>query len=157
MLLHHQRVWEITLKKQNIGQIHSHTPLWLNSHMPELYSIPDSTVWDLHGIIYLHQVLSTSGPKTFQTLKEEFMLPNHLLFIYLQLHHAIRAQLVNLEVTIDPPPVLNIIMGEDPSKLISNVYSILRLQKTITVAQTAKNAWEQDVGPINDTDWDEIL
>lgn len=73
------------------------------------------------------------------------MLLSHLLFRYLQLCHAIRAQFVNLKVTIDPPPVLNIIMGEDPTKLISNLYSILRLQRTLAVTQVAKN----DVGSIN--------
>lgn len=138
MLLHHQRVWEITLKKQNICQVHSHTPLWLNSHLPELYTIPDPAIWASYGILYLNQVLTTSGPKTFQALKDEFSLPSHLLFRYLQLRHAVRTPLTNLAVTLDTPPVLNIIVGTEHCKLISNLYYTLRLQRTIAVTQTAK-------------------
>lgn len=66
--------------------------------------------------------MSESEPKTFQTLKEEFSIPNHLLFRYLQLRHAVRMQF-----TLDIPPVLNIILGADPTKLISNLYDLLRL------------------------------
>lgn len=65
-------------------QIHSHTPLWFNTHLPELLSIPDPAVWIRHGILYLHQVMSTTGLKIFQTLKDEYSLPDCLLFRYLQ-------------------------------------------------------------------------
>lgn len=157
MLLHHQRVWEIALKKQNTGKIHSHTPLWLNNHLPEIESIPDSIIWATYGIIYLHQVLSNSGLKPFQTLKEEYTLPKHLVFKYLQLRHAIRTQLQSLEIVTDSPPAMGIIMGEDPSKLISNLYFAFRHQRSITIAQKAKAVWEQNTGPIKEADWDEIL
>lgn len=157
MLLHHKRVWEIALKKQSIGRVYSHTPLWLNSHMPELELIPDSTIWALHGIIFLHQILSSFGLKPFQTLKEEYKLPNHLTFKYLQLRHAIRSQLPNMEIEMEPPLVLNIVIGEEPSELILNFYSTLRLKRTIAITQKAKIAWEQEVGPIDDADWYEIL
>lgn len=105
-----------------MGQIHSHTLLRLNSHMSELYTIPDPVIWASYGVLYLHQVLTASGPKTFQSLKEEFSLPSHLLFEYLQLCHAVQTQRTNLAVTLDTPPVLNIILGKEPSKLISNLY-----------------------------------
>lgn len=157
MLLHHQRAWEIALKKHNSGIIHSHTPLWHNNHLHEMESIPDSTVWASHGIIYLHQVVSNARLKPFHTFKEEYTLPNSLTFKYLQLRHAIRTQLPSLEVVADSPPVLSVIMGEDPTKLRSNLYYALRKQRSTTIAQKAKIKWEQDKGQIEDEDWDEIL
>lgn len=95
MLLHHQQVWGITLKRHDIVQFHSHTPLWLNGHMPELRTI--------YGVIYLYQVMTASEPKTFQSLKDVFSLANHLLFRYLQLHHALRTQFTKLVASLDTP------------------------------------------------------
>lgn len=95
MLSHHQKNWVITLHKLKLGHIHSHTPLWKNSHMLELQQIPDPTIWASYGILYLHQVMTTTGPISFRTLKEEYSLPHHLLFRYLQLCHALRSQFNN--------------------------------------------------------------
>lgn len=85
MLSHHQRIRELTLRKLNILETYSHIPLWFNSRMPKLLTFPDPVIWANNGILYLHQVMTPSGPKTFQTLKEEFSFPNHLFFRYLQL------------------------------------------------------------------------
>ena len=147
MLLHHQRIWEITLKKQNTGKIHTHTPLWFNKHLPESESFSDSTVWATHGIIYLHQVLSNSRIKQFQVLKEEYKLPDQIAFKYLQLRHALKTQLPNMVVS-DSPPVLDVIMGEEPSKLISTLYLKIRNRSSNAIAQKAKMEWEKDIGPM---------
>lgn len=116
MLTHHQKIWDIELKKQNRTHIHSYTSLWYNSRLPELCTKPDPKLWAAYGIlIYLSQVLMETGPKNFQTLKEEFSLPNHLLFQYLQLRHAVRAQSADIAIALDTPPVLNVILGADPT------------------------------------------
>lgn len=105
MLAHHQKIWDIALKKQNMNQFHSHTPLWHNTHMPELDTAPDPTIWALYGVIYLSQVMTDTGPKTFQALKGELALPNYLLFRYLQLRHALQAQFTNHATILNTPPV----------------------------------------------------
>lgn len=120
-------------------------------------TVPEPQLWTAYGILYLSQVLTETGPKTFQTLKEEFSLPNHLLLWYLQLRHTVRAQFANITVTLDTPPVLDILFGPDLTKLISNLYYTIRLYRVHKVSQTAKIAWEQDIGPIDNSDWDEIL
>lgn len=74
--------------------------------MPELSMVPDPALWALYGIMYL------SGPKTFQALKEEFSLPNHLLFRYLQLRHAVQAQFTNRAITLDTPLSLTPFWGQ---------------------------------------------
>lgn len=157
MLSHHHHIWELALKKINIGQLHSHTPLLFNNHMPELLTIPDPILLAAYGIVYLYQVMTTSGPKTFQTLKDKFSLPNHLLFRYLQLRHALQTQFRNLNVSLVTHPVLDIILGTEPSKLISNLYSTIHLPTVTALAYKAKTAQELDIGAIEDKDWGEIL
>lgn len=157
MLLHHQRIWEITLKKQNIGKIHTHTPLWFNKHLPELEYLSDSIVWATYGIINIHQVLSDARLKQFQVLKEEYTLPNQMAFKYLQLRHALKTQIPNMEVVSDSPPVLDVILGEEPSKLILTLYLQIRNSRSNATAQKAKMEWEKDIGPIGEEDWDEIM
>lgn len=103
MLMHHQRVRWLTLKRHNIGQIHSHTLLWLNGHMPKLRTIPEPTICATYDVIYLPQVMTTSGPKMFQSLKDEFSIPNHLLFRYLQLCHALQTHFTGLSASLDTP------------------------------------------------------
>lgn len=157
MLTHHQKIWGAALKRLKLGHIHSHTPLWLNNHLPELKNLPDPHIWARYGIIYLHQVLTDTRLKTFQSLKDEYSIPHHLLFKYLQLRHALRFQLRNVANAITHPQVLEIIMGPEPQKLISNLYYTIRLPRVATVIQKAKSGWEKDVGDISDSDWDEIL
>lgn len=99
MLSHHQRIWDIALK-QNRSHIHSHTPLWFND-LPELSTVPDPQLWAAYGILYLSQVLTETGPKNFQSLKEEFSLPNHLLFRYLQLRHAVRVHTTSTTIALE--------------------------------------------------------
>lgn len=143
MLKHHQKVLD--------------TPLWFNDHLPELSTVPDPQLWAAYGIIYLSHVLTGTGPISFQSLKERFSLPNQLLFRYLQLRHAHRAQMASTTIGLETPPVLDILLRVDPTKLISNLYYVLRLHRSHKVSQLAKEKWEQDKGPIENPDWVEIL
>lgn len=101
--------------------------------------------------------MTTTGPKMFQSLKEDFFIPHHLVFRYLQLRHVLWSQFRNTTVTLDQPKTLVIVLGTEPKKLISNLYSIIRLKRVMTIIQKAKKGWEKDVGDISDSDWDEIL
>lgn len=42
-----------------------------------------------------------------------------------------------MDIEMEPPPVLNIVIDEQPSKLILNLYSTLRLKRTIVITQKA--------------------
>lgn len=140
-----------------MGHIHSHTPLWVNNHLAELKQIPDPAIWANYGIIYLHQVMTNSRPKTFQSLKEDYSIPHQLMFRYLQLRHALRSQVRDESCNLDCPQILYIIMGSESQKLISNLYYSIRLPRINEVVQKAKIRWERDVGAVSDSDWEELL
>lgn len=144
-------------KKAQIWACTLSFPLWFNNHLLEFRNVPDPNIWAKHRIIYLHQVMTNERPKSFQTLKEEYSIPQHMVFIYLQLCHALRAQFRDNATTLEHPQVLDVIMGPEPQKLISNLYYTIRLPRITTVIQKAKIEWEKDVGDISNTDWDEIL
>lgn len=114
--------------------------------MPELKNVPDPAIWAKYGIIFLHQVMTDARPKSFQSLKEEYSVPHHMLFRYLQLRHALCSQLRNNTSTIAHPQVLDIIMGSEPQKLILNLYYIIRIPRITAVVQKAKAGWEKDGG-----------
>ena len=137
--------------------MHSHTPLWNNSFMPELSTIPDPGVWASYGILFLSQVMSGTGHKSYNRLREEFSLPHQLHYRYLQLRHALRAQMGPDSVEVSSPQVLDVIFGKDSAKLTSNCYYVIRRRRTSKIMQVAKWKWERDLGPIEDTEWEEIL
>lgn len=72
--------------------VHSDTPLWHNPQLRELLSIPGTSIWASKGILYLHQVITPLGVRSFQTLQGEFDLPSYMIFRYAQMHHALQAQ-----------------------------------------------------------------
>ena len=146
MLSHHQKVWDIALKKQGRNHLHSHTPLWNNSFMPELSTILDPGVWASYGILFLSQVMSGTGPKSYNRLREEFSLPPQLHFRYLQLRHALRAQMGSDGIEVSSPQVLDVIFGKDSAKLTSNCYYVIRRRRTNKIMQVAKLKWERDLG-----------
>lgn len=71
---------------------HTHIPLWHNPQLQEISYILDIDLWASTGVIYLHQVLTPTGMRPFQSLKEEFEIPSYVLFRYLQLRHALQTQ-----------------------------------------------------------------
>lgn len=64
---------------------HTHTPLWDNSQLPELHTVPDQNLWTAKGILFLSHVLGNGIVRSFQAIKDEFGLSNRMLFHYLQL------------------------------------------------------------------------
>lgn len=157
MLHQHKRIWEIALNLTGADFYHSHTPLWHNRQLQELLHIPAATLWATKGITYLFQVLTPLGVRHFQALREEFDLPAHMLFNYMQLRHALRAQFTDGFPNTQTLPIVEVITGEEPAKLISNLYNIIRARSIARIIDRAKNRWEEDIGPIEDSDWEEAL
>lgn len=83
-----------------------HIPLRHHLQLSELTSIPSIDLWASKGVLNLYQVLTSTGPRTFQTLKEKFDLPNHKLF-----HHA---QFPDTVPTLQSIPLVDIITGTEP-------------------------------------------
>lgn len=80
-----------------------------------------------------------------------------MFFRYLQIRHALRAQFANGFPNPQTLPIVDVITGADPSKLISTLYNILRTRSVSRIIDMARTRWEDDVGPIEAWDWDEIL
>lgn len=77
---HHRWVWLSVMSKTNSPMFYSNTHLWYNKMLPELLQLPDPSMWSSGGIFMLSHVLSCGKLKTFEQLKFEFSLPNHMLF-----------------------------------------------------------------------------
>lgn len=111
---------------------HSHTPLWDNPHMLKLVSIPDHGIWGNKGVIYLSQVVANGTVKSFQTLKDNFALPNHMLFRYLQLQHALNSQFGDSIPAFKILLLVDIVLGRDPKRLLSQIYTYLMMLTATT-------------------------
>lgn len=74
-----------------------------------------------------------------------------MLFRYLQIRHAFRAQFPQL----DNNPLMEVIRSSDPKKLISVFYSMLLLPPSSTSAYELKARWEVDVGATEDKEWND--
>lgn len=126
--------------------------------MKELMRLPGMSTWAAKGIMFLFQVIiPPQGVISFQSLREEFELPPHMLFSYMQLRHALYTQFDDGFPNTQMLPMVDVITGTDPAKLISILYSIIRTRTIAGIIKTAKIRWEEDIGPIDDSDWDEIL
>lgn len=78
-------------------------------------------------------------------------------FRYIQLRHALGTQFAEGLPSPQVLPMVDVIIGNDPLKLISSLYSIIRTRTVARVIDTARIRWEMDIGPVDDSDWDEIL
>lgn len=157
MLSHHCRIWQHAVRIGQAPSPHSHTPLWHNSHMPELHSVPDHRLWVDKGIIYLSQVVSGGLVKSFQALRDSFTLPDHMLLRYYQLRHALCTQFRGSLPCLEIPLLMDIVLGEDSRKLISLIYTYLMSPMAESTALQLKSSWESDLGALSDEDWKEAL
>lgn len=96
------------------------------------------------------------GPKPFQTLKEEFELPNRMLFRYLQLHHALCGPFPDIISTLQSSPPIDI-HGSELTKLISALYNALHIPAATSIADRVKSTLESVVVSLEDVEWDEEL
>lgn len=127
LLYQYRRVWTLASAKLHIPSLNNFTPLWHNVALPEFKVLPDSGLWSSRGIFYLSHITLHGKLKTYENLKLEFSLPDHMYFRYLQLRHAFRAQFPLDDPSIANNPLMEAVKYPDPKKLISNFYSMLSL------------------------------
>lgn len=157
MLFHHSKIWQLAMRLGGAPCPHSHTPLWDIPQLPELASILDHGLWIDKGVIYLSQVVAHGSDKPFQTLKDNFALPNHMFLRYLQLRYSLNTQFNDSIPALKVPLLVDIVSGMDPKKLISQIYTYLLQPTVTTTARQLKSRWKPDLGAVSDEDWEEAL
>lgn len=97
-------------------------------------------IWDLasQGIFYLHHLLKDGNLKTFDSLREEFTLLNHMFFRFLQLRHVTQSQFPNSIPHPTPNVNMAVLKSTDPHKLISAFYSMLSTPVSTKIAYKLK-------------------
>lgn len=80
-----------------------------------------------------------------------------MTFRYLQLKHALHAQFTDGFPNTQTLPLVEVFIGADPSKLISTFYNILRTRSMARIIETSRIRWEVDIGPVEDSDLEEVL
>lgn len=119
----HKRIWDLVTSRVDYSVFHN-TPLWYRKLLPELFQVPDSSIWLSRGILLSH-LLHNGEIKTFDQLKIEFNLPNHMLFHFFQVHHALHTQFMATHPDISSLDILTVILCEEPSQLITLFYNML--------------------------------
>lgn len=79
-----------------------------------------------------------------------------MIFRYIQLSHAHQTQFADGFPNPQTIPLVDVIIVADPAKLISTLYNILRTGSVARILDTAKIRWEEDIGPVDNSDWDEV-
>lgn len=154
---HYTKIWNLSMHRLQLPTINEFTPLWHNSNLPEFDMLPDSELWSSRGIIYLLHIVHHDRLKTFDRLKTEYMLPNQMLFRYMQLRHAFYAQFPSGECHMVGNPLMEAVKCPDPKKLISQFYSMLTIPQATSSAYALKTRWEGEVGTLADDEWSDAL
>lgn len=81
----------------------------------------------------------------------------HMQFRYIQLKHALQTQFANGFPNPQSLTLVDVIIGTNPDKLISTLYATLRTKSVARIIDTARIRWEDDLGPIDNSDWEDIL
>lgn len=150
LLYAHSKIWEVVRRKLKSPSTHSHTPLWDNPGLKELFTIPDHNLWLTQGVWSLSDVYCGTTFKSFQQLKDQFNLPNSMHFHYLQLRHALQTQFRDIPPNLEQLDILNIIKGQDSLKLISVFYNSLLHPTAALLAYRLKDRWVGDMGEMED-------
>lgn len=131
---------------------HAHTPLWGNSCLPTLLTLPDIEVWITHGVIYLSQIYSISV-RSFQDLKLAF----NMFFHFFQLRHMLLVQFGDSIHNLTSLYPLDVFLGADSKKWTSTFYSSL-LQPAVTeLTFQLKTQWMAAVAELEDKGWEDVL
>lgn len=148
------KVWD-TVNKLFLGPDNwsPATPLWGNPRLPHFHSIPDPVVWARYGVITLGDIVAQGQLITFDALKSEKDLPNHMFFRFLQVRHAFRSQFPG-PLTLEETPIEKVLKNQEGGRTLSVVYNLLVTQDTSKVSQLCER-WRVDVPELSDGDWEE--
>lgn len=148
------RVWEtVKAKVEQPNSWSPWTPLWGNPRLPHFRSILDPMIWARYGVKTLADITSASGLCTFDVLKRDRGVPNHMFFRYLQLRHAYRAQFP-FPITLETNRIEHMLSLEEDLKPLSVVYSDLAGLDTSKVTQLFSR-WQTHVPSLAGDDWEE--
>lgn len=103
---------------------------------------------DRLGVIYLHQVMDTSGVRSFQELSPTFGLPNSMFFRFLQLRESLNCQFGDRTPDLTPIDLLGVLHGSNPRQLTSVCYASLLTPAASNLAFGLKTRWVVDVGEL---------
>lgn len=81
--------------------LHQYVALWQKLSLPECRNLPSLRRILYNAVLYLGLIMTSMDLTTFQSLKEEFSIPNDRLFQYLQLCLASNTQFGS---EVNPPP-----------------------------------------------------
>lgn len=152
-----QRIWSRILVHYDNPKVHEYTPLWHNSLLPEFRDLPDIGLWQECGVHYLGQIITSAGLKTFHSLKEEFSLPNNMLFRYIQMRHAFNSQFGRSGPEIPDFSIPAHLLNSNSKGIISLLYNCFLRYRSEAVVLRSRTKWETLVGAISDEDWEDAL
>lgn len=102
-----------------LGLVAPHSkPISLYGLTTELLLIQDPILWAFCVVIYLYQLFNTTALKTFTDLQAKVSLATYSF-------RAIKAQFPDSSPSYVSLPMLDIIMGSNPAKLMSTLYTTL--------------------------------
>lgn len=132
--------------------------IWNNSNFPELCKLKGFSVWSRSGVVYIKQLYQGGLLRDFQSLREEYGIPNVVFFQYLQLRHAISAQTTLSKWELTRPTVLTQLVNS-MSRIgqISSIYESLIMQISKTMSLKCRTSWGEDIGHITDEEWSAIM
>lgn len=153
------KVWKSIKALKGMGGETRFTPLWDNKNLQELIQIGKIRIWETKGIVKLVQLYNGSTLKTFSSLKEEFDVPNHSYYNYLQIRHALRAQFGEPGPSWSLSPILQRLCSSDGSGgFIAEMYPhICKGSMEGPEKLKCRRKWEEDLGTIPDEQWIKVL
>lgn len=153
-----QKVWNKTKQLQDVHGFMTYSPIWDNSTYAELAKIQQGPQWGRLGITHLKHIFHNGALLPFRELQSKYALPSNMLFYYLQLLHAVKAQGDAVEWTQSSTPVFHILQDMTDTKgVISQCYNMLLGSFLDGYPMKVVSQLEADLGPIGGELWEEAL
>lgn len=92
-----QKVWHKSKYLQKAVGYTDYSPIWHNDTYTELAKLQSGARWKAYGVTHLKKMFRNGVLHTFTDLKETYNLPSLMHFHYLQLSHAVAAQVRSSE------------------------------------------------------------
>lgn len=120
------KLWGLIKHSLGMQDFTIHMPLWCNPCHTRLLKLEGFQSWEAKGIRYISQLYSQTIVKSFTDLQEEFGLPRHNFYRYLQLQHAVQAQTqLSMLQHIEHPIITYILNTQTKKGMISQIYNTL--------------------------------